>query len=168
MIFPRPNVNIILLNFSWKTDEKSRFAVQDGLLTLRHSDLQLQFSIIRQRCLPGKYILSDGTWFRTKEAQYLNFFIHGANSISCLMDIFISRRPMKLLHFYFSMVYGLAYAIFSIAYWQLGGLGMCVRVDSGSLSSYRPIKMRVFHQIESCLLALPLLHYSSTSQPKLL
>ena len=149
MIFPRPNVSIILLNFSWKTDEKSRFAVQDGLLTLRtHSTLQLQFSIFRQRCLPEKYILSDGTCFRTKEAEYLNFFIHGANSISCLMDIFISRRPMKLLHFYFSMVYGLAYAIFSIAYWQLGGLGMCVRVDSGSLSSYRPIKMRVFHQIE--------------------
>ena len=122
--------------------------------------MQLLFSIIRQRCLPGKYILSDGTWFRTKEAQYLNFFIHGANSISCLMDIFISRRPMKLLHFYFSMVYGLAYAIFSIAYWQLGGLGMCVRVDSGSLSSYLPIKMRVFHQIESCLLALSFLDNS--------
>ena len=60
---------------------------------------------------------------------YLNFFLHSFNSLSCLVDILINRRPIKLLHFYLPLIYGAAYAVFSVAYWLSGGLGHCQRPE---------------------------------------
>ena len=38
----------------------------------------------------------------------------------------LNRRPIKLWHFYFSIVYGVAYALFSLFYWMGDGLGNCL------------------------------------------
>ena len=91
-------------------------------------DLALFISVIYWSVL-HRFVQSQHL-LKTKEAVYLNFFIHGVNSISCLVDVFLNRRPIKALHFYFAMVYGVLYAVFSVVYWQLGGLGMCVKADA--------------------------------------
>ena len=52
--------------------------------------------------------------------------IHGCNSLACLLDIFVSNRPWKPLHFAWPILLGCTYAAFSLIYWGVGGLGMCL------------------------------------------
>eukprot|EP00095_Tigriopus_kingsejongensis_P007448 maker-scaffold403_size186359-snap-gene-0.46 protein:Tk07448 transcript:maker-scaffold403_size186359-snap-gene-0.46-mRNA-1 annotation:"rolling stone" len=56
---------------------------------------------------------------------YLNFFVHALNTIFCLVDMFLSNRPYRLLHFYLPIGYGVFYVLFSLIYWGAGGLGLC-------------------------------------------
>ena len=48
----------------------------------------------------------------TPTAKFLNFLVHGFNSISILIDLFINGRPIRIPHFGFSIVFGLLYMIF--------------------------------------------------------
>ena len=67
-----------------------------------------------------KYHLMASAW-----ASLLNVFLHGLNSISFLIDIFVSARPIRIHHFYFAVLFGIYYMLFSIVYWQAGGTGRC-------------------------------------------
>ena len=51
-----------------------------------------------------------------------NFLTHGYNSLACLLDIFISDRPWKSLHFFWPVLMGFTYAAFTLIYWAAGGL----------------------------------------------
>ena len=67
-----------------------------------------------------KYHLMTSAW-----ASFLNVFLHGLNSVSFLIDIFVSSRPVRIHHFYFAVLFGIYYMLFSIVYWQAGGTGRC-------------------------------------------
>ena len=67
-----------------------------------------------------KYHLMTSAW-----ASFLNVFLHGLNSVSFLIDIFVSARPVRIHHFYFAVFFGIYYMVFSIVYWQAGGTGRC-------------------------------------------
>jgi len=67
-----------------------------------------------------KYHMLGGAY-----AQFLNFFLHGFNSLSFLIDIFVTARPTRVHHFYFAIIFGLWYMTFSLVYWAAGGTGMC-------------------------------------------
>lgn len=67
-----------------------------------------------------KYGLLETPW-----EYFLNFFVHALNSIFCLIDIFLTDRPYRVLHFYVPIGYGLFYVIFSLIYWGAGGTGFC-------------------------------------------
>ena len=58
-------------------------------------------------------------------AIILTVFVHGINSIACLIDIFISARPWRLFNFAYAIVFGAYYAILSLIYWGAGGVGLC-------------------------------------------
>ena len=58
-------------------------------------------------------------------AVILNVFLHGVNSITCLIDIFISARPWKVFHFVYPIIFGFYYAGFSLIFWGGGGVGVC-------------------------------------------
>jgi len=65
----------------------------------------------------------------TPAKKALNFFAHGFNSISILIDIFVSGRPHRIPHFCFSILFGVLYMVFSVSYWAAGGLGTCKTCD---------------------------------------
>lgn len=69
-------------------------------------------------------VIANGM-LNSTSAKLGNFVIHGCNTLVCLLDIFISNRPWKPLHFFWSILFGLCYATFSLIYWAAGGLGMC-------------------------------------------
>lgn len=52
----------------------------------------------------------------------MNFLVHGFNSIVTIVDILVSGRPCRLMHFYHPFVFWLAYLAFSAIYWAAGGL----------------------------------------------
>ena len=73
-------------------------------------------------------ILSDvveSKLLKNELAVILNIFLHGVNSITCLVDIFISARPWKVFHFIYAIIFGFYYAGFSLIYWGGGGVGVC-------------------------------------------
>ncbi|KAJ8960263.1 hypothetical protein NQ318_003988, partial [Aromia moschata] len=57
----------------------------------------------------------------------MNFFVHGSNSILLMIDLWIIAHPIRILHFVYPILFGLAYMIFSIAYYfydtNRGGVG---------------------------------------------
>ncbi|XP_040564299.1 protein rolling stone [Lepeophtheirus salmonis] len=69
--------------------------------------------------------------FESDIAVAFNFFMHTVNTISVIIDFFISDRPWRILDFYYTFIFGTWYLIFSITYWALGGTGFC-HLDCGS------------------------------------
>ena len=57
--------------------------------------------------------------------EFLNVFLHALNSVSFLVDIFVTARPWRIHHFYFAIMFGLWYMGFSLVYWAAGGTGRC-------------------------------------------
>ena len=45
--------------------------------------------------------------------------LHGFNTAMLLVDIAVCARPVRLLHVLYPVLYGAAYAIFSVIYWSL-------------------------------------------------
>lgn len=52
----------------------------------------------------------------------MNFLVHGFNTIMTMIDLFVSGRPCRLMHFYHPFVVWLAYIAFSSIYWAAGGV----------------------------------------------
>lgn len=44
------------------------------------------------------------------------FVNHGVNGVFVLIDIWITAMPIRVLHFYVPMVFGVVYVIFSVIY----------------------------------------------------
>ena len=59
--------------------------------------------------------------------QILNVFLHGINTVSCVIDIMITARPIRIHHFYLAIIFGVYYTIFSAVYWAAGGTGLCLK-----------------------------------------
>ncbi len=55
------------------------------------------------------------------ELDTMTFLVHGFNSIMAIMDIFLSKRPCRLLHFYHPLVLFVAYVAFSLIFWAVDG-----------------------------------------------
>lgn len=62
---------------------------------------------------------------KTPWMMFLNVFLHAGNTLSCLIDIFITARPFRVTHFYLPILFGVWYSLFSVIYWAAGGLGIC-------------------------------------------
>jgi len=75
---------------------------------------------------------------KTDLAAALNFFVHGFNSISCIIDVFLTRRPIKFWHIVFPIGYGLSYMLFSVIYWAAGATGPCRLVHPDDLQPTCP------------------------------
>ena len=67
-----------------------------------------------------EYHLMQGAW-----ANFLNVFLHLLNTLSFLLDIFITARPVRPHHFYWPALFGVWYCIFNVSYWAAGGTGRC-------------------------------------------
>ena len=46
---------------------------------------------------------------------------HGINALIAVIDAFITGMPIRVLHFYLPILFGIAYGIFSVSYDFAGG-----------------------------------------------
>ncbi|XP_046341602.2 protein rolling stone-like [Haliotis rufescens] len=53
--------------------------------------------------------------------NYITFFTHGANLIYVVLNLLVTAMPVRLLHFYHVVIYGILYAIFNAVYVLAGG-----------------------------------------------
>lgn len=61
----------------------------------------------------------------------IDFMLHGVNTIVAVLDLFISKRPCRILHMHHPFVVFLAYVAFTAIYWAAGG-----RTETGSSYIY--------------------------------
>ena len=50
-----------------------------------------------------------------------NFHVHLINGLLILIDLFVSRIPYQLLHFFYPCIFTFCYSLFTIFYWLGGG-----------------------------------------------
>ena len=50
-----------------------------------------------------------------------NLHVHFVNAVLILVDIFLSRVPFQVLHFFYPFIFTFCYSIFTILYWVGGG-----------------------------------------------
>ncbi len=53
--------------------------------------------------------------------DHINFNTHAINSIYTVINLFITRIPIRVLHFYQTIIYAIIYVIFSVIYDVTGG-----------------------------------------------
>uniref|UniRef100_A0A0P5H5V0 Rost n=1 Tax=Daphnia magna TaxID=35525 RepID=A0A0P5H5V0_9CRUS len=56
-----------------------------------------------------------------REPKDTDFLTHGLNSIMSICDVFVSKRPCRLLHFTHSWAIFVPYVVFTVIYWAAGG-----------------------------------------------
>lgn len=54
----------------------------------------------------------------------INVTTHVLNSVVSLFDFLLVAHPYRLLHFYWTLIYGLAYVLFTVIYYLAGGTDM--------------------------------------------
>lgn len=57
---------------------------------------------------------------RSSTLQPVDFLVHGVNLIVSMSDLFISKRPYRILHFFHPLAFLTAYVAFSAIYWAAG------------------------------------------------
>ena len=54
-------------------------------------------------------------------ASAASIHVHGVNLLLVLIDIFVSRIPILILHFFYPMAYAVVYVTFLAVYWAANG-----------------------------------------------
>ena len=68
-------------------------------------------------------IVSIGYWlFQAKNVQFLDVVTHAFNTVFVLIEHLLGRVPIRLFHSLYTILYLSLYVIFTVIYWQAGGL----------------------------------------------
>ena len=74
----------------------------------------LYWSVVHGYVVEHMLLLNPADWV-------YNFFLHAFNTVSCLLDLLLSARPISLFHAYLPVIFGLGYSLFSLIYWLCRG-----------------------------------------------
>ena len=87
-----------------------------------------------------------------------DILVHGLNIMASMSDIFISKRPYRMLHFYQPLVVLVPYTAFSIIYWSVGG----TRENGASyiypVLNWNNLSLSVPFVVSAALFKVPLIH----------
>ena len=78
----------------------------------------LYWTIVHQYVVEHMLLLNTEDWI-------YNIFLHAFNSMFVLLDLWFCSIPVKPLHCYLPLVFGISYSTFTFFYWSLGGEGIC-------------------------------------------
>ncbi|XP_035662659.1 protein rolling stone-like [Branchiostoma floridae] len=82
--------------------------------------------------------------------HFVGVMEHIINSVIVVVDIVVNGIPVKVHHFVYPSLVGTAYAVFSMIYWALGGLG-----KNGETFLYPPLKYEKEHRARTlCFIAV--------------
>lgn len=84
--------------------------------------------------------------------------VHALNTVASMGDIFVSRRPCRLMHFYQPALCVTLYGLFTIAYWAAGGLNPFGFPYIYAILNWSKPAQTVPSVIIGLLVILPLIH----------
>lgn len=91
--------------------------------------------------------------------NFINCNTHGVNTVFILVDTFITRTPVRLLHLLYGILYGLIYGVFTAIYWMAGGIN-----HKGEPFIYKPLDysssktVAVSYIVVIAFLVVPMMH----------
>ncbi|KAL5005300.1 hypothetical protein ScPMuIL_018756 [Solemya velum] len=91
--------------------------------------------------------------------NFINCNTHGVNAAFILLDTFVTRTPVRLLHLLYGILYGLIYGLFSAIYWLAGGTN-----HKGEPFIYKPLDysssktVAVSYIVVIAFLVVPMIH----------
>lgn len=67
-------------------------------------------------------IVTIAYWlFQAKNVEFIDVVTHAFNTVFVLIELFLGRVPIRLLHALYTIVYFTLYVIFSVIYWKADG-----------------------------------------------
>lgn len=76
--------------------------------------------VLHQMAVPIGFMITIIFWtllFEDMPFTALNFYVHGSNSILLFIDLLVIGHPIRIFHFVYPLIFGILYAIFSVAYY---------------------------------------------------
>lgn len=67
--------------------------------------------------------------FTGEPITFLNAAVHAVNGIYVIIDIFITGIPIRILHTYMLIIYGLIYIAMTLIHWAAGGSAIYPMLD---------------------------------------
>lgn len=100
-------------------------------------------------------------YFTGSGYNFININTHGINAAFIMIDAFITRTPVRLLHVYQSTLLGLSYTAFTIVYWSLGGTNQFGQPFIYTVLNYGESPKKAFIYIMAiAFIICPLVHSS--------
>ncbi|XP_018322706.1 protein rolling stone [Agrilus planipennis] len=70
------------------------------------------------------FLISIVYWsllYDSNDLDTMNVMIHAMNSVLMLLDLMVVAHPVRIVHFYLPVFFGIVYLVFSLIYWSAGG-----------------------------------------------
>lgn len=98
------------------------------------------------------------TYVFVPEIDAMSFLIHGFNSIMAIVDIFLGKKPCRLLHFYQPLVLFVAYVAFSLIFWAFGGRNEAGLSYIYPILNWENLRLTVPFVFIGLIIGLPIIH----------
>ena len=85
--------------------------------------------------------------------RHAYLFGHIINSLICIIDIFISNRPWKFMHFIWPLIFGIGYVILTLLCWKMG-----IETIYDEILDWRNEPCKAIVTILVLIISLPLIH----------
>ena len=85
--------------------------------------------------------------------RHAYLFGHIINSLICIIDIFISNRPWKFMHFIWPLIFGIGYVILTLLCWKMG-----IETIYDEILDWRNEPCKAIVTILILIISLPLIH----------
>lgn len=91
--------------------------------------------------------------------DFVNFGVHGSNSIVVVLDQFVTGVPVRVLHAHHPLIYAILYSLFTVIYYSAGGTTADGDKAIYSVLNYEQNPgVAVGLLVVACFIAIPLLH----------
>ena len=146
--------------------EESRDEVDEPLVSTGEKDaLQWQHKLLWLLHIissTGGLFVTVGYWTVLKGNEKVdanNITKHLLNSVFMVIDMWLSRIPVRLIHCFYVFLYFIVYILFSVIYWLLGGTNVEEKQYIYKPLNYNHLEPRIAGLLVLFLLVvLPLLH----------
>ena len=112
----------------------TRSLVKGNKVSIPNAEPDNEWSWLRKMTWVLSTVASSGALFITpfyflflydpdfSQLDYWNLFVHGINSVLMVLEVWVTARPWRWQHFYMPLSVGMLYTVFSLIYFELGGV----------------------------------------------
>ncbi|XP_032230605.1 protein rolling stone isoform X2 [Nematostella vectensis] len=138
-----------------KNEDQSDFNFSD-LMRYHHSLMWILFNIAADTAV----LISIIYWgWMVGPIDGLDVSTHALNTVFMILELVLSKLPIRLLHCIYPLVFGLCYMIFTVVYWAAGGTNANNKPYIYSIVDYKDSPgMAVGILLGALLVLLPIVH----------
>ncbi|XP_028394205.1 protein rolling stone-like [Dendronephthya gigantea] len=87
--------------------------------------------------------------------DFMDIAVHALNSFVMLVEFFMSKTPVRILHVLYVMIFAIVYSLFSVIFWAAGGVNVKVPLTQNAI--FAPWKVLDYENGEPAVVSAVLL-----------